>query len=106
GTSTSWIWLMPSVVVVIFCPPLVGAAGPGAMPLSACAVDAVPQVHHAGCFERPDQLKFDVILSQIVEEPPTVAEQNRDEMDLHLIEQPCPQAFLRGVGAVQHHGPV
>jgi hypothetical protein len=24
-------------------------------------------------------------------------------MDLHLIEQPCPKALLRGVGAVQHH---
>src|ERR1700730_8466441 len=45
------------------------------------------RVHHARCFERPDQLKFEVLRSQIVEEPPTLPEENRDEMDLHLVEK-------------------
>src|SRR6266568_772931 len=50
------------------------------------APDAVSQVHHAGAFERPDQFEFDVAGAKRVEQTSPSAEQDRHEVDLHLVE--------------------
>jgi ubiquinone/menaquinone biosynthesis C-methylase UbiE len=65
-------------------------------------LNAVPKVRYAGCLEHSSELEFDVFWSQVFEKSPALPEEDRHELDLHLVEQSRPQALLRGVGAVQH----
>jgi hypothetical protein len=50
------------------------------------ALDLVSQVHHAGALQSPNQFEFDVVGAKRVEQTPPSAEQDRYEMDLHLVE--------------------
>src|SRR6266496_1307822 len=70
------------------------------------APDAVSQVHHARALQSPNQFEFDVVGAKRVEQTPPSAEQDRHEMDLHLVEQPSPQQRLRHAGTVHHHGAI
>jgi hypothetical protein len=59
------------------------------------------QVRDAGGIDHSDQLEFDVAAAEVFKQSPPLAEQHRDELDLHLVEQPGSQAALGDVGAVQ-----
>ena len=41
-----------------------------------------------------------------LEQASSLSEQDRHEMDLHLVELPCPKQRLRRAGTVHHHGTV
>ena len=56
-----------------------------------------------GASKRADQVELDVLRREIVEQPPALAEQDGPQLDLDRVEHAGLQAFLRGVGAVQHH---
>jgi hypothetical protein len=61
-------------------------------------------VRHVPSLQLSDQLELDVTGAERIEQAPPPAEQDRDEMDLHLVEQPRPQQRLRRAGPVHHHG--
>jgi hypothetical protein len=63
----------------------------------------MPDVSH---LQPPDQLEFDVAGAERVEQASPFAEQDRHEMDLHLVEQPGLQQRLRRSGTVHHHGAI
>ena len=68
---------------------------------SALRPHAVAQVQHARPVQRPEQLELDVVGWQILEQPSALPEQHGYQLQLHLVQQPGPQARLRGRGAVQ-----
>jgi len=76
------------------------------MPKSRRMMAPRAQVHHAGALQSPNQFEFDVVGAKRVEQTPPSAEQDRYEMDLHLVEQPGPQRRLRRAGTVHHHGAI
>jgi hypothetical protein len=47
---------------------------------------SVPQMRHVPPLKSPNQLEFDVIGAEQVEQTSSSAEQDRYEMDLHLVE--------------------
>jgi hypothetical protein len=47
------------------------------------------------------QLGLDVVRAEVVEQAAALPEEDRDQVDLQLVEQPGAQALLGGVGAVQ-----
>src|SRR5207237_907598 len=53
-----------------------------------------------------DEHELDVVGTERVEQPPASAEQDRHEVDLHLVELPGPQQRLRRTGPVYHHGTI
>jgi hypothetical protein len=66
----------------------------------------VPQVHDARTFQCLHESEFDALRRKAVEEPPPSAEKDGYELDLHLVEQPGPEAPLCRERAVQHDVPV
>src|SRR5882757_8975702 len=58
----------------------------------------VTKVQSAGRLERPDRLEFDVAGPESVEEPSSLAEQDRDQLDLQHVQHARPQAFPCRVG--------
>ena len=58
---------------------------------------AVPEMRHVPPLKSANQLEFDVIGAEQVEQTSPPAEQDRYEMDLHLVEQTGPQQRLRRV---------
>ena len=58
----------------------------------------VPEMGRIVPRQSPDQFKFDVVGAERVEQPSPAAEQDRREMDLHLVELPCLQQRLRRAG--------
>ena len=65
--------------------------------------DSVVEVRDPGSVDDPGEFEFDVVGAQMVEESPALAEQDGDDVDLHLVEQAGAQTVLGGIGAVQHH---
>lgn len=55
---------------------------------------AVLQMGHAGALENADRLHGPGGGADVVQEPPSAAEQDRDEMDLQLVEHPGGQRLL------------
>src|SRR6187401_2464594 len=62
----------------------------------------VAEVRHAGPLDDADELEFDRLGAEVVEEPPSRAQQYRDEVDLHLVEHTSAQERLGEIGAVHH----
>ena len=62
--------------------------------------DLVAQVQGRGRLERADKVEFDVLRGKVVEEPSTLAEQHRPELNLNGVEHPGLECLLGGVGAV------
>jgi hypothetical protein len=61
--------------------------GPAA---SASAADAVAKVGDAALtFENSDPLQVALFDAEVLEQPPPVAEEDRDQVDLEFVEQPC-----------------
>ena len=52
----------------------------------------ISQVRHVSRVQSPNQFEFDVVGAERAEQRSASAEQDRDEMDLHLVEQPCPRS--------------
>ena len=50
-----------------------------------------------------DQVELDVLRRQVVEQPSPLPEQDRYDVQLHLVELPGPQQRLRRPGPVHHH---
>ena len=54
---------------------------------------ALWRLYHAGA------LQVNVLVAEIVEQPLSLAEQHGDEVDLELVQEPCPDRLLRDVSA-------
>jgi hypothetical protein len=59
-------------------------------------------VSDAGCFGDADGLEFDVTAAEMLEQPPSLAQENRDQMNLQFVEHACAQEGPRKIGAVHH----
>ena len=83
------------------------AVTPPDTPPGQGAPDAVAQVHDAlrglhllARGQPPDQVEVDA--GQVVEQPPSLPEQHRDDVQLQLVELPGPQERLRRPGPLHH----
>ena len=70
--------------------------------LGGHATHPVAQVGDAGGFDHADELELDVVGAEVLEQPPSLAQQDRDQVDLQLVEHAGAQERLREVGAVDH----
>jgi hypothetical protein len=66
------------------------------------ALDVVAKVQGARGLQCANQVEFDVLGREVVEEPSALAEENWPELDLDRVENAGFQALLRGIGTVQH----
>src|SRR6516225_2071907 len=78
------------------------ACTPGLVALMSAVLHLVTKEQSAGRLERPDQLELDMAGPETVEEPSSLAEQHRDQLDLQHVQHAGPQAFPCRVGTVQH----
>lgn len=53
-----------------------------------------------------DEVEFDVIGTEVVEEPPAVPEEDRDQVDLHLVDLPGSEKRLGRARAMDHDRPI
>src|SRR3569833_805165 len=67
---------------------------------------AVTQMCGVAAFEPPDELQFDVDMSRRLEQPPSVAQQYGDEMQIEIVEQACCQQSLCRTRAMDQYGPI
>lgn len=54
----------------------------------------VAEVRDVSILEPSDEVEFDVIATQVVEQPSTVPEGDRNQVDLHLVHLPGSQKCL------------
>jgi hypothetical protein len=59
-------------------------------------------VQSVGRLERANKAEVDVVGSEAFEKSSPLAEKDWDELDFEHVQDPCPQAFLRGVCTMQH----
>ena len=74
--------------------------------LPATSPDAVAQVGRVVSFESSDQLELDVVAVSVLEQFPAGAQENRNQVDLPLVELARLQQCLRGTCAVHHDGAI
>src|SRR5919198_140806 len=70
---------------------------------SVSAVDAVAEVSHAGGVDDPSELQLGVVGIEMVEETAALTEEDRDQVNLDLVEDAGGERELRGSGAVDEH---
>src|SRR5829696_5372419 len=63
----------------------------------------VAEVQRAGSFEGTDQVERYVLGWEVVEQPATLPQEYRPQLDVDQIKYAGLQALLRGVGTVQHN---
>src|SRR5215213_452851 len=63
----------------------------------------VAEVQRAGSFEGTDQVELYVLGWEVVEQPATLPQEYRPQLDVDQIKYAGLQALLRGVGTVQHN---
>lgn len=66
----------------------------------------VTEVRDVSILEPSDEVEFDVIATHVVEQPSAVPEEDRNQVDLHLVQLPGPQKCLGRPGPVDHDRPV
>jgi hypothetical protein len=65
------------------------------------AADAVAKVGDATLsFENSDPLQLALFDAEVLEQPPPIAVQDRDQVDLELVEEPCGEGAPRGARPV------
>jgi hypothetical protein len=62
-------------------------------------------VRHVSALQLPDEVQLDAV-GVCCEQASACAQQNRDEVDLQLVELAGPQQRLSSTGAVHHDGSV
>ena len=61
--------------------------------------DAVGEVGHAGRLDHARALKPDLRAPEVVEQPGPVSKEDRDDVELHFVDQPCLEVLLSDVRA-------
>ena len=79
-----------------------GSRPPNRQPWRSPA-DAIAEMGDAGPVEDPGQLELHVVRPEVIEEPPPLAEQNRDQVDLQLVEDAGSERQRRGARTVDEH---
>ena len=70
----------------------------------SAGLDAVAQVRRVLSSGHADGLELDVIGAEVLEETAALPEQNRNQVDLDLVEQPGLEGALRRADNVDEHG--
>lgn len=74
--------------------------------MSGVVSNAVAQVCRLAAFESPDELQLDVVAVPSLEQAAAGAQQDRNEVDLQLVELAGLKQRLRCTRAVRHHGTI
>ena len=66
--------------------------------------DPIAKVGHAGfSFENSDPLQLPLFDAEVLEQPPPIAHQDRDQVDLELVEESSGEGALRDARPVDEH---